>query len=284
MANEWGRGFIAELDYLEEASNTIQFNEEMQKRELTTVCAPEVVLPYSTERVLCTSWVDGTRIDQSPDADDIPRLCSVALNAYLLMLLETSKLHSDPHPGNLIRTPDGKLCILDWGMVLNIDRTLQYSLLEYVAHLTSEDYDQLPEDMATLGFLRPDKVEFVRRSGVLEPLKYFLQQAGQGGGANQMRDRMISDLKAKYPGKTEGQLRTMMRQEMEVRKIVSSQNGRKNKHLPHENCSLHSNISKRSFSGSALRRASQSKLKTSSDNTRAPFASQSGSCIPAAPF
>lgn len=216
LANEWGRGFIAELDYLEEARNTIAFNEEMQKRKLTTVCAPEVVSDYSTERVLTTEWVHGTRIDQSPDVDDIPRLCSVALNAYLVMLLETSKLHSDPHPGNLLRTPDGRLCILDFGMVLDIEKSLQYTLLEYVAHLTTEDYDQLPEDMAKLGFLRADKLDFVRRSGVLEPLKYILQQAGQGGGASQIKERIIADLRSRHPGKTDGQLRTIMRQEMEV--------------------------------------------------------------------
>eukprot|EP00977_Amphora_coffeiformis_P002907 scaffold561_cov162-Amphora_coffeaeformis.AAC.8 len=168
----------------------------------------------TTERILTTEWVHGTRIDQSPDVEDIPRLCSVALNAYLVMLLETSKLHSDPHPGNLLRTPDGRLCILDFGMVLNIDKSLQYSLLEYVAHLTSEDYDQLPEDMAKLGFLQADKVDFVRRSGVLEPLKYFLKQAGEGGGAK-IKDRIIADLRVKYPGKPDGQLRTIMRQEME---------------------------------------------------------------------
>lgn len=220
LANEWGRGFIAELDYRKEAENTKQFNEEMKKRGLTAVCAPQVVDDYCTQRVLVTEWVHGTRIDQSPAVEDIPRLCSVALNAYLVMLLETSKLHSDPHPGNLLRTPDGRLCILDFGMVLDIDPGLQYSLLEYVAHLTSGDYDELPEDMAKLGFLRPDKIDFVRRSGVLEPLKYFLEQAGEGGGANQVRDRIFADLRAKYPGKNDAQLRTLMRQEMEVSKLL----------------------------------------------------------------
>jgi hypothetical protein len=99
LVNEWGRGFIAELDYREEAKNTIQFNKAMKERNLNAVMAPVVLPEYSSERILVTEWVDGTRIDRSGDASDIPRLCSVALNAYLVMLLELKSLHCDPHPG-----------------------------------------------------------------------------------------------------------------------------------------------------------------------------------------
>ena len=88
LANEWGRGFIAELDYREEAENTILFNKDMQMRKMNAVIAPTVVEEFSTERILVTEWVQGVRLDQSL-ADDVPRLCSVALNAYLVMLLET---------------------------------------------------------------------------------------------------------------------------------------------------------------------------------------------------
>ena len=94
LANEWGRGFIAELDYAKEANNTMRFNEAMRERNLNAVCAPIVLTDYLTEQVLVTEWVDGVRLDRSA-AEDIPRLCSVALNAYLVMLLEVSK-HSLP--------------------------------------------------------------------------------------------------------------------------------------------------------------------------------------------
>jgi predicted unusual protein kinase regulating ubiquinone biosynthesis (AarF/ABC1/UbiB family) len=97
LANEWGRGFIAELDYHEEAKNTQQFNREMKKRAITAVIAPEVVGEFTADRVLVTRWIDGTRLDQST-ASDVPQLCTAALNAYLVMLLELQKLHCDPHP------------------------------------------------------------------------------------------------------------------------------------------------------------------------------------------
>lgn len=99
---------------------------------------------------------------------------------------------------------------------LDIDPNLQYSLLEFVAHLTSENYNELPEDLAALGFLKKDKVEYVRRTGLLEPLKFFLNQAGKGGGAKGVRDRVIGEFRAKYPGLSDEELRTEMRSQMKV--------------------------------------------------------------------
>lgn len=106
-------------------------------------------------------------------------------------------------------------------MTLDIDPGLQYSLLEFVAHLTSEDYDALPEDLSKLGFLKPEKLEFARRSGVLEPLKYFLKQAGKGGGADGVRERIFEEYRAKFPGMTDDELRVEMRAEMKVRVVYS---------------------------------------------------------------
>lgn len=100
---------------------------------------------------------------------------------------------------------------------LDIDPGLQYSLLEFVAHLTSENYEQLPEDLAALGFLKKDKVDYVKRTGILEPLKFFLNQAGKGGGANAVRDRIFDEYRTKYPGLTDDELRIEMRSEMKVR-------------------------------------------------------------------
>lgn len=47
-------------------------------------------------------------------------MCTTLLNCYLIQLLETGFLHADPHPGNLIRTPDGKICILDFGLMTEV--------------------------------------------------------------------------------------------------------------------------------------------------------------------
>eukprot|EP00980_Cylindrotheca_fusiformis_P012590 scaffold3084_cov144-Cylindrotheca_fusiformis.AAC.38 len=93
LVDEWGRGFVAETDYRLEAENTINFEEAMRKRGLDAVCAPPVVEELVRDKVLVTEWVDGTRLDRDA-SQDVPRLCGVAINAYLTMLLDTGVLRT----------------------------------------------------------------------------------------------------------------------------------------------------------------------------------------------
>lgn len=96
LVDEWGRGFVAETDYLLEARNTMDFETAMRKRGLEAVCAPQVVEHLVRPKLLVTEWVNGTRLDRDA-SPDVPRLCGVAINAYLTMLLDTGVLHCDPH-------------------------------------------------------------------------------------------------------------------------------------------------------------------------------------------
>jgi len=217
LVDEWGRGFVAETDYIYEAQNTETFVKAMQNRGLDAVTAPIVVRNLSTRKVLVTEWVDGTRLDRDK-SPDVPRLCAVAINAYLTMLLDTGCLHCDPHPGNLLRTRDGRLCILDWGMTLPVPNDLQYSLIEFIAHVNAEDLDSIPQDFVNLGFTPPDKLEQVKTSGMTEGVSFVLRQLGKGGGPKKMGERVLEELKERYGDDlTADQLREKAREEMRAK-------------------------------------------------------------------
>jgi len=117
------------------------------------------------------------------------------MNSYLTMMLETGLLHCDPHPGNLLRTTDGKLCILDWGMVTRLDPDLQITLIEHMAHLTSADYEEIPKDLLLLGFIPEDKSDLIKDSGVVETLAEIYGAWTSGGGAAAINvNKVIADL------------------------------------------------------------------------------------------
>ena len=178
----WGAGFVDELDYLQEARNGEYFMDKIQNTSLKdVVLAPKIVQDFTSGRVLMTEWIDGERLDQSSQGD-VTILCSICMNTYLTMLLEMGLLHCDPHPGNLLRTPEGKLCILDWGMVTSIPSELQLTLIEHMAHLTSRDYAEVPRDLYLLGFVPADKEEIIEDSGVVDVLANIYGQWTDGGG------------------------------------------------------------------------------------------------------
>lgn len=210
----WGSGFVDELDYMQEAENGKYFMSRIKETPLKdVVLAPEVVDELTTPKVLVTAWIDGERLDKSSN-QDINVLCSICMNTYLTMLLElgvlvcsqlvpsnvfncipllrstvrlisffVSSQHCDPHPGNLLRTPEGKLCILDWGMVTRLPSELQLTLIEHMAHLTSADYAEIPRDLLLLGFIPPSKADAIEDSGVVEVLADIYGQWTAGGGA-----------------------------------------------------------------------------------------------------
>ena len=110
-------------------------------------------------------------------------------------------LHCDPHPGNLLRTTDGKLCILDWGMTLGVPQDLQYSLIEFIAHVNAEDYAAMPDDFVRLGFTPPEQLERVRASNLTEGLSFVLRQLSQGGGGKKLQARVRDEWREQYdPG------------------------------------------------------------------------------------
>ncbi len=89
---------------------------------------------YTTSRVLTMDYVQGTKItDLSPLARIDIDGCALAedlCRAYLDQILVDGFFHADPHPGNLQVTSDGRLALLDLGMVARVDPAMQESLLK----------------------------------------------------------------------------------------------------------------------------------------------------------
>ena len=119
LLDEFAPRFYGELDYVNECDNGLKFAQIMQN--ITQVVVPKAYPALTTRRVHTAEWIEGQKLSQSA-AGDVSSLVAVGMIAYLTQLLESGFFHADPHPGNMLRTPDGRLAILDFGLMTQVGR------------------------------------------------------------------------------------------------------------------------------------------------------------------
>lgn len=189
LLDEWAERFFEELDYVREGDNATRFAAQMQA-DLPQVVVAKTYTDFTARRVLTTEWLDGEKLSQS-DADDVGTLVNLGVICYLKQLLDTGFFHADPHPGNLIRTPDGRLAILDFGLMTKVDDNIKYGMIEAISHLIHRDYEAIVEDFVTLEFI-PKGTDL---RPILPVLSNVFDQALEGGGAKNINfQELAADL------------------------------------------------------------------------------------------
>jgi predicted unusual protein kinase regulating ubiquinone biosynthesis (AarF/ABC1/UbiB family) len=159
IVSEFSKRIRDELDFREEARNAAMLRRNFQNEPRVVV--PEVVTELVTRRVLVLEYVEGTRIDRlherlAAGELDLARLVETVVDAYIKMMLEDGVFHADPHAGNLLVDPQGRLVLLDFGMVLQVERDTRRRLVETVLAAARQDVDGVINGFYELGILDPD--------------------------------------------------------------------------------------------------------------------------------
>lgn len=176
LVDEFASRFYDELDYNLECENGIKIAEHM--KHLPLVKIPKNYPEFTARRVHTAEWVEGEKLSQST-ADDVGDLVNVGVITYLTQLLEEGFFHADPHAGNLIRTPDGRLCVLDFGLMTEITDDQKYGMIEAIVHLINRDYVDIGRDFKKLDFI-PESVDV---EPIVPALTRVFDSALAGGGA-----------------------------------------------------------------------------------------------------
>ncbi|KAK3256854.1 hypothetical protein CYMTET_34034, partial [Cymbomonas tetramitiformis] len=121
---------------------------------LPHVLVPQVYQELTTSKVLTTGWINGVHLSEAPPRQ-MQNIVHIGLQCYLSQLLNTGFFHSDPHPGNLMVTPNGQLAILDYGSMTSVSSEMKYGLVDLLAHAFHQDYGALYTDMETIGLVEP---------------------------------------------------------------------------------------------------------------------------------
>eukprot|EP00913_Durusdinium_trenchii_P032361 g30301.t1 len=155
LLDEFAARIYEELDYNQECANGLLGEQHMAHLERVKI--PKNFEQYCCRKVHVAEWVEGEKLSQS-QAGDVRELVNVGVVAYLTQLLDKGLFHADPHPGNMLRTPDGRLAILDFGLMTNITDDQRYGMVEAISHLVHRDYAEIGGDFQKLDFI-PDGVD-----------------------------------------------------------------------------------------------------------------------------
>lgn len=145
---EFRKHLLRELDFLTEAQNMRRFRENFEGFDGITI--PQVLLPYSTRRVLVSEFIEGVPLSHldpaSLEKEDRQYLAQRGIEAILKMIFEDGFFHADPHPGNILFRPSQKdLVLLDFGTVGVIDRTTREHMVRMLFALLEKDTERVVE-------------------------------------------------------------------------------------------------------------------------------------------
>jgi len=158
LIDELGKRVFEEMDYCNEASNAEAFAQLHAHNP--RIAVPRIYREATSRRVLTMEWIDGVKLTNLEAVRELgidpDELVQVGVNCSLQQLLEHGFFHADPHPGNLLALPDGRLAYLDFGMMSEVSRESRTGLIQAVVHLVNRNFAKLSKDFVSLGFLAED--------------------------------------------------------------------------------------------------------------------------------
>ena len=153
IAQEMADTMRKETDYIQEGHNAEYFRKFFQ--EDPTIHIPKIYWDTTTGRILTMERIRGICISDVELLDkagyDRKELAKRAVSLWLKMVFEGEAFHADPHPGNLFVEPDGRLGLIDFGMVYIVDDEVRWHLANTVKAIMDRNVDKLIDSLTELG-------------------------------------------------------------------------------------------------------------------------------------
>jgi ubiquinone biosynthesis protein len=171
LAGEFARTLRAELDYLAEGRNAERFAANFAEND--GVHIPRVYWETTTSRVLTLERIRGLKISRLDALEasgiDRPALAARAAEVVAQMIFDDGFFHADPHPGNLFIEADGRIGLIDFGMVGVVDGELRERLGTLLVALTRKDPHRIASALARMA-VSPNQVDLKVLSADMVPI------------------------------------------------------------------------------------------------------------------
>lgn len=151
LAEEFTTALRAELDFTKEANYTDQLQRNLLKSKLfdsQQLVVPQVCWDLTTKKLMVIDWLEGVPIQSAQlpanrDGKDIDtqrrEITTLLFRAFFQQIYIDGFFHADPHPGNIFYLQDGRVALLDCGMVGRLDPRTQQILTEMLLAIVDLD-------------------------------------------------------------------------------------------------------------------------------------------------
>jgi len=145
LVREFERNIFRELDMHIEGGNTERFFENF--KDSREIYIPRVYWKYTSKSVLTMEYIEGIKLDKVDEIRsldiDPQEIALIGLRSFSRQLMEFGLFHADPHPGNTIITHDGRLSLLDFGIVGYLDKKTMLQIANVFLGYAEHDYDRV---------------------------------------------------------------------------------------------------------------------------------------------
>jgi len=191
LAEEFAESLRAELDYMNEGRSAERFAANFAAS--ADVHIPRVFWETTASRVLTLERIRGMKVNdlQALDAAGVDRrqLAHRAANIMIKMVFDDGFFHGDPHPGNFFVEQDGRIGLIDFGLVGTLDQRTQDRLVDVLVAISSQDADQLVDVVLDFGVAR----QRVDRSLLRRDLEHLLSRYYNASLGETSLQSMIDD-------------------------------------------------------------------------------------------
>jgi ubiquinone biosynthesis protein len=157
LVKEFERTIFRELDMLIEAGNIERFTRSF--KDVDEIYIPKVHWDYTSRSVLVMEHIDGIKMDQveaiRSQGIDPKEVAMIGLRSFSRQLMEAGIFHADPHPGNTIVMRDGRVSLVDFGIVGYLDEETMMQIAHLFLGFSEHDYDMVMEAFESAGLINP---------------------------------------------------------------------------------------------------------------------------------
>ncbi len=166
-----------EMDLDHEARNIHDFRRRYA--DDTRVRIPRVIDELSSRDVLVLEWMDGIKISDvdavKAAGHNIPELLDRLVTIFAEQILRHGNFHADPHPGNIFVNEQGQLCLLDFGLVVDLPEDTRRKYMRAVIAVVQRDHETLVKLAYELGAVSRDVNPVIMRQAAARLMQISLR-------------------------------------------------------------------------------------------------------------